>query len=140
MSLYGYLSLNPSIIPLVKSFEKTPRHHVVASFQTKCIVHRRYGQYIPMNIFHLYIPTVSPTELVRWYIPIDFEMKFSLSVITTDEIFTSVIPLVFSSFLVVWPNSVDIYQQNYGRNVENIKKGGLLTWRLLRVFFTNGIT
>ena len=43
MSLYGYLSLNPSVIPSVKSSEKTPRHHAVASFQTKCIVRRRYG-------------------------------------------------------------------------------------------------
>jgi hypothetical protein len=43
MSPYGYLSLNPS----VKSSEKTPRHHAVASFQTKCIVRWRYGRYIP---------------------------------------------------------------------------------------------
>jgi hypothetical protein len=48
-----------------------------------------------------YILTVSPTELVRRYIPTDFEMEFSLSVITTDGIFPSVIPLVFSGFLVV---------------------------------------
>jgi hypothetical protein len=41
MSLYGYLSLNPSVISSVKSSEKTPRHHAVASFQTKCIVRRR---------------------------------------------------------------------------------------------------
>ena len=44
-----------------------------------------------------YIPTVSPTELVRRYIPTDFEMEFSPSVITTDGIF----PLVFSGFVVV---------------------------------------
>jgi len=75
MSLYGYLSLNPSVIPSVKSSEKTPRHHVVASFQTKCIVRR--------------------------YIPTDFEMEFSPSVIITDGIFLLVIPLVFSGFLIV---------------------------------------
>ena len=92
MSLYDYLSLNPSVIPSVKSSEKTPRHHVVASFQTKCIVHRRYGRYIP---------TVSPTELVHRYIPSDFETEFSSSVITTNGIFSSIIPLVFSGFLVV---------------------------------------
>ena len=92
MSLYGYLSLNPSVIPSVKSFEKTPRHHAVASFQTKCIVRWRYG---------LYISTVSPTELVHRYIPSDFETEFSPSVITTDRIFPSVILLVFSGFLVV---------------------------------------
>jgi hypothetical protein len=101
MSLYGYLSLNPSVIPSVKSSEKTPRHHVVASFQTKCIVRRRNGRYIPTNIFHQYIPTVSPTALVRRYIPTDFETEFSPSVIITDGIFLLVIPLVFSGFLVV---------------------------------------
>jgi hypothetical protein len=101
MSLYGYLSLNPSVISWIKSSEKAPSHHTIASFLTKCIVRRRYCQYIPTDIFHRYIPTVSPTELVRRYIPTDFETKFSPSVITTDEIFPSVIPLVFSSFLVV---------------------------------------
>jgi len=29
MSLYGYLSLNPSVIPLIKLSEKTPHHHAV---------------------------------------------------------------------------------------------------------------
>jgi hypothetical protein len=75
MSLYDYLSLNPSVIPSIKSSEKAPRHHTIASFLTKCIVRR--------------------------YIPTDFETEFSPSVITTDEIFLSVIPLVFSDFLVV---------------------------------------
>jgi len=65
MSLYGYLSLNPSVIPSVKLSEK--------------IFRRRYGRYIPT----------------------DFETEFSPSVITTDRIFPSVIPLVFSGFLVV---------------------------------------
>jgi len=62
---------------------------------------RRYGRYTPTEYFRRYIPIVSPTELVRRYIPSDFEMEFSPSVITTDEIFPSVIPLVFSGFLVV---------------------------------------
>ena len=101
MSLYGYLSLNPLVIPSVKSSEQTPRHHAVASFQTKCIVRRRYGRYIPMEYYRWYIPTVSPTELVHRYIPSDFETEFSSSVITTNGIFSSVIPLVFSDFLVV---------------------------------------
>jgi hypothetical protein len=65
MSLYSYLSLNPSVIPSVKSSEQTPRHHAVASFQTKCIVRWRYGRYIPTEYYRRYIPTVSPTELVR---------------------------------------------------------------------------
>jgi len=104
MSLYGYLGLNPSVIPSVKSFEQTPRHHAVASFQTKCIVRRRYGRYLtteyyrryiptvsPTELVRRYIPTVSPTELVRQYIPSDFETEFSPSVIL----------LVFSGFLVV---------------------------------------
>ena len=58
MSLYSYLSLNPSVILSVKSYEKTPRHHVVASSQTKCIVRR--------------------------CIPTDFKTEFSSLVITTD--------------------------------------------------------
>jgi len=37
MSLYDYLSLNPSVIPSVKSSEK--------------IVRQRYGQYIPTKYF-----------------------------------------------------------------------------------------
>jgi len=78
-------------IPSIKSSEKAPRHHTIAFFLTKCIVRRRYGRYIPTDIFHRYIPTVSPTELVRRYIPTDFETEFS----------PSVIPLVFSDFLVV---------------------------------------
>ena len=98
MSLYGYLSLNPSVIPSVKSSEQTPRHHAVASFQTKCIVRRRYGRYIHMEYYRWYIPTVSSMELVRRYIPSDFEMEFSLSVITTDGIFSLVIPLVSPVF------------------------------------------
>jgi hypothetical protein len=95
MSLYGYLSLNPSVIPSVKSSEQTPRHHAVASFQTKCIVRRRYGRYLTTEYYSRYIPTVSSMELVRWYIPSDFETEFSPSVIPL------VIPLVFSGFLVV---------------------------------------
>jgi len=79
MSLYDYLSLNPSVILSIKSSEKTPRHHAVLSFQTKCIVRRRYGRYILT----------------------DFKMEFSPSVITTNEIFSLVISLVFSGFLVV---------------------------------------
>jgi len=101
MSLYGYLSLNLSVILSVKSSEKNPCHHAVASFQTKCIVRRRYDRYIPTEYVCRYIPTVSPMELFRRYIPTDFETEFSPSVYTIDGIFPSVIPLVFSSFLVV---------------------------------------
>jgi hypothetical protein len=46
--------LNPSVIPSVKSSEKTPRHHTIASFQTNCIGRRRSGRYIPMEIFRRY--------------------------------------------------------------------------------------
>jgi hypothetical protein len=74
-SLYGYLSLNPSIIPSVKSSEKTPRHHTVASFQTNFIGRRRYGWYIPTKIFCRYISTISPTELCHRYIPIELPIK-----------------------------------------------------------------
>ena len=99
--LYDYLSLNPSVIPSVKSSEKTPRHHAVASFQTNFIGRQRSGRYIPMKIFHRYIPMVSPTDLCRWYIPTDVKTELFLSVIITDEKILSVISLVFAGFLVV---------------------------------------
>jgi len=41
-SLYGYLSLNPSVISVGKI---AWRHHVVAYFQTSCITRRRNCQY-----------------------------------------------------------------------------------------------
>jgi hypothetical protein len=100
-SLYNYLSFNPLVIPLVKSSEKTPRHHTVASFQTNFIGHRRYGRYIPTEYLHRYIPTVSPTDLFCRYIPTYFETELFSSTIITDEKITSVIPLVFASFLIV---------------------------------------
>jgi len=60
--LDGYLGLNPPVIPSVKSSYKNPRHHTVATFQTNCIGHRRYGRYIPTEYFRWYRPTLSPTE------------------------------------------------------------------------------
>ena len=90
-SLYGYPSLNPSVIPSVKSSEKNPCHHTVVTFQKNCIVHRRYGRYIPTNVFHRYITTVSLTDGICRYIPTDFE----------TELYSSVIPLVFADFLIV---------------------------------------
>jgi hypothetical protein len=110
MSLYGYLSLNPTVIPSVKSSEK--------------IVCRRYGWYIPTEYFHRYILTVSPTDVFRRYKPTDFETEFSPSVITTDRIFLSVIPLVFSGFLVVpciYQNSIPLLNiLRYHRSFTNI--------------------
>ena len=93
MSLYGYLGLNSSVIPSIKSSEKTPRHHTVASFQTNCIGRRRSGWYIP---------TVSPTELCHRYIPTDFETELFPSVRITDKKIPSVILLVFADFLVAF--------------------------------------
>jgi hypothetical protein len=101
-----YLSVISSVIPSVKSSEKTPRHHTVASFQTNFIAHRRSGRYIPTDIFHRYILIVSPMELVRRYIPINFEMKLFSSVIITNEKIPSVISLVFASFLVLVPQFI----------------------------------
>jgi hypothetical protein len=69
------------------------RHHAVAYFQTNCIPSRRHGRYIP---------TVSPTGLCCRYIPTNFEMELFPSVIITDGKIPSVIPLVFSGFLVVY--------------------------------------
>jgi hypothetical protein len=91
-SLYGYLGLNPPVIPLVKSFEKTPRHHTVASFQTNCIGRQWYGRYIP---------TGSPTELCCRYIPTELKTELFPSIRITDEKISSVIPLVFAGFLVI---------------------------------------
>jgi len=85
-SLYGYLSLNPSIIFVGKI---AWRHHAVAYFQTSCIPRRRNRRYIPM---------VSPMDLFRRYIPTDFEMELFPSVYITDRKIPSVIPLLFSGF------------------------------------------
>jgi len=58
-SLYGYLSLNPSVISVGKI---AWRHHVVAYFQTNCILRRRNRRYIPMERFCRYIPMELPTK------------------------------------------------------------------------------
>jgi hypothetical protein len=100
-SLYGDLGLNPSIIPLVKSSEKNPRHHTVTTFQKNYIIHRGYSRYIPMNLLCQYILTVSPTGIVCRYIPIELEMELFSSVKITDEKISLVIPLLFADFLVV---------------------------------------
>ena len=109
-SLYGHLSLNPSVISVGKI---AWRHHVVAYFQTSCITRRRNRRYIP---------TGSPTELFRRYIPTDFEMELFPSVYITDGKIPSVIPLLFSGFLVViqvsWPES----------RVWQIKSSWQITW------------
>jgi len=78
-SLYEDPGLNPSVIQLVKSSEKNPRHHTVATFQKNYIICRWYGRYIP-------------TEL---------ETELYPSVKITDEKILSVISLVFADFLVV---------------------------------------
>ena len=90
-SLYRDPDLNPSVIPSVKLSEKKNQlHHNVATFQKNYIIRRRYGRYIPTNIFRRYIPTVSPTGIVYQYIPIEVEM----------ELLSSVILLVFADFLI----------------------------------------
>jgi hypothetical protein len=61
-SLYGYLRLNPLVIPSIKSSYKNPHHSTVATFQTNYIGHRRYDWYIPTEYFRRYRPTLSPTE------------------------------------------------------------------------------
>ena len=79
-SLYGYLSLNPSVMSVGKI---AWRHHAFSYFQINCIPRRRHRRYIP-------------TEL-----PTDFETELLSSVYITDGTIPSVIPLVFSGFLVV---------------------------------------
>jgi len=105
-SLYGYLSLNPLVISVGKIFW---RHHAVAYFQTSCVTRRRNRRYIPTEYFRRYIPMVSPTDLFRRYIPTDFETELFPSVYITDGIIPSVIPLLFSGFLVVFLWSVKIF-------------------------------
>ena len=85
-SLYGYLSLNPSVMSVGKI---AWRHHSVAYFQTNCICRRWSRRYIP-------------TEYFRRYLPTDFETELFPSVLITDGICPSVIPLLFSGFLVVF--------------------------------------
>jgi len=99
-SLYGYLSLNPSVISVGKI---SWRHHAIAYFQMSCITRRRNRRYRPTEIFCWYIPTVSPTDLFRRYIPTDFETELFSSVYITDGKIQSVIPLLFSGFpVVIW--------------------------------------
>ena len=98
-SLYGDPSLNPSVIPSVKSSKTNPRHHTVATLQKNYIIRRRYGLYIPTEYVRRYILTVSPTGTVCRYIPTEVEMELFPSVKITDE----KIPLVFADFLVVNP-------------------------------------
>jgi hypothetical protein len=78
-SLYGYLGLNPSVIPSVKSSEKNPRHHTVTTFQKNCIADGRY-------------------LLV-------YTDKFGDGIISVGKNYRrkspSVIPFVFADFLVV---------------------------------------
>jgi len=75
-SLYGYVSLNPSVILSVKSFDVTTPLH------------------FPDKLY-------TPSGLCRRYIPTDFETELFSSVIITDGKIMLVIPLVFSDFLVV---------------------------------------
>jgi hypothetical protein len=88
-SLYGYLSLNPSVMSVGKI---AWRHHAFSYFQINCIPRRRHRRYIPTEL---------PTEKFRRYIPTDFETELLSSVYITDGTIPSVIPLVFSGFLVV---------------------------------------
>jgi hypothetical protein len=97
-SLYDYLSLNPSVISSVKSSDVTTPLHIFR--QTVYPVGETVGIY-RQKYFCRYIPTVSPTDIGRRYIPTDFETELCPTVIITDVKISSVIPLVFSDFLVV---------------------------------------
>jgi hypothetical protein len=97
--------LNPSVLSVGKIVW---RHHVVAYLQTKCIFRRWNRRYIPTEIFRRYIPTELPTESFRRHIPTDFETELCPSVLITDGIFPSVIPLLFSGFLVVILNKIGL--------------------------------
>jgi len=84
-SLYRYPGLNPSVILSVKSSEKNPCHHTVATFQTNCIVRQRYGQYILTDVFRRYIPTVLSTDVLCRYILTNFETELFSSVKITNK-------------------------------------------------------
>jgi hypothetical protein len=84
-SLYGYPGLNPSVILSIKSAENNPRHHIVGTFQKNCIVGRRYGRYIPMEVFRQYIPIVSLTDVLCRYMPVSKKkFRFALSPLTIN--------------------------------------------------------
>ena len=94
-SLYDYLSLNPSVMSVGKI---AWRHHAFSYFQINCIPRQRHRRYIPTEL---------PTEKFRRYIPTNFETELLSSVYITDGTIPSVIPLVFSGFLVVYVSSND---------------------------------
>jgi hypothetical protein len=75
-SLYDYLSLNPSVIPSVKSFDVTTPLHI--SRQIVYPVGEMVGRYRRNISVGIYILTVSPTYLGCRYIPTDFEMELVL--------------------------------------------------------------
>jgi len=58
-SLYGDPDLNPSVIPSVKSSEKNPRHHTVATFQKKL--------YNPSVIRSVYTDCISDINCLSVY-------------------------------------------------------------------------
>jgi len=71
-SLYSYLSLNPSIIPSVKSSDVTTSLHI--SRQTVYLIGKTIDIY--RQKYFVGIPTMSPTGLCRRHIPINFKMEF----------------------------------------------------------------
>jgi len=100
--LYGYLSLNPSVIPSVKLSEKTQCHHAIASFQTNYILHRRKRSvYTDKNIPSVYTDRFSDGSRPSVYTDRFWDGIISVGNYT-NEICSSVIPLVFSGFLVVY--------------------------------------
>ena len=76
--------------------KSTSSHH--CNFPKNYLIHQWYGRYIP---------TVSPTDIFCRYIQTELETELFPSVKITNEKSPSVIPLVFSGFLVVNPTHYD---------------------------------
>jgi hypothetical protein len=111
----------PLVYPSVSQPVTVPRHYSIGkiiwkkstsshrcNFSKIYIIRRQYGRYIPTEYVRQCIPTVLPTEMVCQYIPTKLEKKLFLSVKITDEKISSVIPLIFIYFLVVFWMSIAI--------------------------------
>jgi hypothetical protein len=100
-SLYGYISLNPLVIPSVKSSDVTTPLHI--SKQTVYLVGETVGTY-RRNIFVGRYRRVYSVGIYRQILRRNFSVDNMVYI--TDGKILSVIPLVFSGFLVVRWNEI----------------------------------
>ena len=81
-----------------------------------------------MEIFRRYIPTELPTEKFHRYIPTNFETELFPSVYITDGTIPSVIPLVFSGFLVVGTPGTSLWKEYICKKYTLIFTNGVPTF------------